>query len=575
MTHAAVAYGRKSFDDPDDRTASVADQRLFAKRYAERHGLELIAFHGDDGITGATMERHGLRDMLALVASGGVDVLIIEDVDRLSRDAEHLMYMVKLFRLHRVAVHTVVAGRIDDLVMAFKGIIGEQQRMRIAYTTRRGLKGKAMRGGATGGRVVGYRREIIGDGAQGGARDRLAIDDEQAGLVRRIFQLYAVGHSLKQVCAILNAEGVPSPRARERGRYNAGIWNPTTLSGDPALGEGILNNELYIGRRVFNRRTWVEVPNEQRGFSRQPRLNPEAEWIIRDEPGLRIIDQPLWDAVKARQTAARAARDARFALTGRKLAGGREASHLLSGLVRCGCCDQPFLASGGGRWRCKGHRAGACDNGSITTRELETRALVGIRERLLTPDLIRRFAASLQQELEETARTANVDRHRLEADLRNVRARIATLVTRIEEDADAPRALSARVKQLEQEETVLERAVLMAPDRKVVRLPANYEAIYRRAVVDLDGHLGSGDAMAARAAIRPLIEKIVVQPGSARGGKRRAMQLHGDLYRMLEIATVKKGGERQTARRVSDGSVVTGMVAGTCSHFDLLTCCRC
>ena len=41
------------------------------------------------------------------------------------------------------------------------------------------------------------------------------------------------------------------------------------------------------------------------------------------------------------------------------------------------------------------------------------------------------------------------------------------------------------------------------------------------------------------------------------------MQLHGDLYRMLEIAAVKKGGETQTARRVSDGSVVTGMVAGT------------
>lgn len=33
MTQTAVAYGRKSFDDPDDRTASVADQRVFAERY--------------------------------------------------------------------------------------------------------------------------------------------------------------------------------------------------------------------------------------------------------------------------------------------------------------------------------------------------------------------------------------------------------------------------------------------------------------------------------------------------------------------------------------------------------------
>lgn len=57
-------------------------------------------------------DRPGLREMLALVVSGRVSVLIIEDIDRLSRDAEHLRYMVKLFRLRRVAVHTVVpAGK--------------------------------------------------------------------------------------------------------------------------------------------------------------------------------------------------------------------------------------------------------------------------------------------------------------------------------------------------------------------------------------------------------------------------------------------------------------------------------
>ena len=65
--------------------------------------------------------------------------------------------------------------------------------MRIAYTTRCGLRGKATRGGATGGRVLGYRREITGEDAQGRALDQLPIDDEQAELVRRIFRLYADG----------------------------------------------------------------------------------------------------------------------------------------------------------------------------------------------------------------------------------------------------------------------------------------------------------------------------------------------------------------------------------------------
>lgn len=277
------------------------------------------------------------------------------------------------------------------------------------------------------------------------------------------------------------------------------------------LGEGILNNELYIGRRIFNRRTWVEVPNERRGFSRRPRLNPEAEWIIRDEPQLRIIDQDLWDRVKARQAEARSARDAKFKLTGNPLAGAKRPTHLLSGLVTCGACGAPFLATGAGRWRCKGHRTGTCNNGSITTTELETRALAEVRERLLTPALIKRFAALLQQELATAAQA--------EHDLAETRARIAKLVSRIEEDEDAPRALTTRVKNLEAEERRLEDVIGATPTSHVVRLPANYESLYTRAISELDVHLASNDGSNARQVIRPLIEKIVVQPGSARGGK--------------------------------------------------------
>ncbi len=91
------------------------------------------------------------------------------------------------------------------------------------------------------------------------------------------------------------------------------------------MGEGILNNEIYIGRRFFSRRKWVEVPNDNRGFTRVPRLNPDSKWIIRDEPDLRIIDQELWDKVKARQLEARAARDQQFGMTGNPLAGAKRA----------------------------------------------------------------------------------------------------------------------------------------------------------------------------------------------------------------------------------------------------------
>ena len=136
MNEFAIGYGRKSFDDPEHRTSSVDDQKLFAHNYAKQLGLELVAFHGDNGITGATTERPGLQAVLAALKAGQAKILIIEDVDRLGRDQEHLSYMRKLFTAHDVLLHTVAAGRIDDLTFSFKGIIGGQQRARIAYTTR-------------------------------------------------------------------------------------------------------------------------------------------------------------------------------------------------------------------------------------------------------------------------------------------------------------------------------------------------------------------------------------------------------------------------------------------------------
>ena len=567
MVLSALIYGRKSFDDPDRKTSSVADQIAAGRRYAEQNRFSVAGEYGDDGITGATMQRPALQRMLRALAEGAARIVIIEDVDRLSRDQEHLQHMAKRFRALGVALHTVAIGPVDNLVLSVKGIVAEEQRRRIAYSTRRGLIAKAARGGATGGRILGYIREIIGQGPNG-IVDRLVIDPAEAVLVRRIFELYAAGHSLKQICAMLDADGFSPPRAKETGKYRPTCWNPSTLSGSIELAEGILNNEIYIGRRIFNRREWIEVPNDHRGFSRRPRLKPESEWQIQDEPELRIIDQGLWDRVKARQLAARFARDEKFKLTANPLSGAKRAKHLLSELVFCGACGSPFIATGAGRWRCKNHRGGACTNGSVTTAELEQRVLAGIRDRLLTPDLMRRFAGELQRDLEDAAAAQHSSRDRIEVDLVSTRTKIAKLVTRIEEDDDAPRALVARLKELEDAERQLSAELSTEPEPKIIRLPTNYEAVYARAVAELESHLSSEDGGTAREAIRALIEMVVVQPGDARGGKRRDMQLHGDLFRMLEFASragkpTARPPNAKLPRTVGSEGVVIPLVAGT------------
>ena len=76
----------------------------------------------------------------------------------------------------------------------------------------------------------------------------------------------------------------------------------STISGNWKRGTGLLNNELHVGRLVWNRQRFMRDPETGK---RQARPNPPEEWIIEQVPEFRIVDQSLWDRVKRRQGAIR------------------------------------------------------------------------------------------------------------------------------------------------------------------------------------------------------------------------------------------------------------------------------
>src|SRR3546814_7850410 len=86
------------------------------------------------------------------------------------------------------------------------------------------------------------------------------------------------------------AEGIPGPGGRP--------WRDTTIRGHRQRGTGLLNNELYIGRLVWNRLAYVKDP--QTGKRRSRRNAPEA-LVVEEVPELRIVDDALWRRAKARQ----------------------------------------------------------------------------------------------------------------------------------------------------------------------------------------------------------------------------------------------------------------------------------
>ena len=88
-----------------------------------------------------------------------------------------------------------------------------------------------------------------------------------------IFQEFAHGSSPRAIACALNKEVVPGPAGKS--------WAPSTVYGNWRRGTGILNNERYIGRLVWNRQQFIKDPDTGK---RQARLNPESKWILEEVP---------------------------------------------------------------------------------------------------------------------------------------------------------------------------------------------------------------------------------------------------------------------------------------------------
>lgn len=101
---------------------------------------------------------------------------------------------------------------------------------------------------------------------------------------------------------MLKRRAIPSPRSswKRTTRSRGGGWASSAIGGDPRRGVGILNNETYIGRAIWNRAKSVNDPDT--GKRRQVK-RPRGEWIQREDESLRIVPQETLDAVKHRQRA--------------------------------------------------------------------------------------------------------------------------------------------------------------------------------------------------------------------------------------------------------------------------------
>ena len=484
----AVAYCRFSTDK--QRETSIDDQARVCRAKAAELQMDIVTLHADNGISGRSpvIQRPGGRTLLADALAGRFEVLFVEGLDRLSRDSVEQEQIVRRLEHRGLRIvgcsdgYDTNAGKSRMLTRGLRGLINEAYLDDLREKTHRGLDGQLQRGFHAGGLSFGYRSVAEEHG------HRLEVVREQAEIVRQIFEHYVQGWSTRRIAYDLNERGIRSARG--------GTWGASAIHGRAGRGAGVLNNELYIGRYVWNRSQWVKDPDTGR---RQRMDRPVGEWRVIERPELRIVSQVQWEAAQKR---ARAPRQ-----LGGGVGAGPKPRTLFGGLLRCSCCGGPMIAVDAYRYGCataKERGPTVCHGVVAPRRAVDDRLLSAARELLLDPerivelqDQVRALAAAQAQESGQAstaARAGTLDRE------------IARIVDAIAAVGISP-ALQERLRTAEREAEDLRRKAVHRP---VTAAHMNgVMAAYRKRLMDLQGALAT-DPPRAREALQQIFGDITI-----------------------------------------------------------------
>jgi site-specific DNA recombinase len=512
----AATYARYS-SDLQSETSIEAQQRLCRSK-CDALGLTIVAEHSDLATSGAVPvdKRPGGRALLADALAGRFSVLVVESLDRLSRDLGDADRVVKRLvhrgvRIIGVSDGTDTQAKGNKVVRIARGLVNELYLDDLRDKVHRTLAAKAARGRHVAGLSYGYRSEQAGDDR------RLVIVPEQAAIVREVYRRFGDGESAQRIAADLNRRRVPGPRGH--------TWSTSALYGSPAKLAGVLCNPLYRGRVIWNRSQWIKDPDS----GRRTRIDrPRHEWQTTDAPELAIVDAPTWDRVRARMTVGESKR-------------GRPARTLFGGLLRCGACGGAMIAVDGLSYGCaarKDRGATVCA-GTRTPREAtDARLISAIRATLDDPAAIAQVRAEAAAALKAHASGQESRAARL-ADLSREVDRLIDAVARM----GFSDALRARLERAEAERDALARqaeAILPTVDAVVARYRANLLRVREALATDVDS---------ARAALGGMLGRVRIE--QREGGEVWAVP------DMQPAALVAAGGESNSGC----GGVLLGLAS--------------
>ncbi len=463
MTDArrAVLYARVSTAEQAERGYSLRQQLDRLREYAAGAGWEVVEEITDPGYSGASLVRPGLDKVRDLVAAGSVDVVLGQDMDRLSRDPAHMLLLERELERKGCELQALDSwgdgSPQSDMLRTIRSAVSKYERDLVAERSRRNKLSKAREGKVVGGHNLAYGFSFATDAE--GKVCSYEVHEPAMAVVRRIFSEIAAGKGIRTIKNTLDREHVPTP-----GR--GASWSRPFI-------KALVSDELYRPHGI----------GQLRELGVQEKV---LETLTEGSYGLyryQGIPVPIPDAGVPLETVERAR-----AAVGDNRSPSKAASRfwqLSGGLLRCAECGramQPLTVRKNPErpyfyYRCQSTRAGdadPCTNRKVVPAErIEREVWEFVSGYVDDPDTMLEIVGEIARRDVERARSAGEDAKALAARREELEKRAANYQRAFAADALSLEDLRARTAEMDEErrcvERELERVTRSARDVGAVR----------------------------------------------------------------------------------------------------------
>lgn len=279
QTRRAAAYVRVSTNHEEQLTSYAEQVGYYTNYIKERPDLEFAGVYTDEGISGtSTKHREGFKRMIADALAGKIDLIITKSVSRFARNTIDSLTTIRLLKEHNVEcyfekenIHTF-DSRGELLLTIMAGIAQEESRS-ISQNCTWGQRKRFADGKVT----VPFKRFLGYDRGEDGS---LVVNEKEAAIVRKIYEMFLDGATTYAIAKTLTAEHISTPGGKE-------VWSKNVV-------KSILTNEKYKGDALLQKVFTVDYLTKKK-----KKNEGEVTRYYVEGSHKAIIPPEIWERVQA------------------------------------------------------------------------------------------------------------------------------------------------------------------------------------------------------------------------------------------------------------------------------------